>query len=199
MHITNKLHMKKISIFCLLVLFTQISMAQMDIDKEWTISNIITEILEPTDTVEIKSNDQTYRMIKSANGAIIFQNKKTTYLDYVSNRSSNEKWPEATLDKPEEIYKSFKDNISLYINPDTLLERSQFLIYITSDMKGNIKDVVFIYASELNIPEYVLSNIERDIKKKSRLIFQISPTTQMNDFVLYSGIIRKDSIVSFGI
>ena len=191
--------MKKISIFCLLVLFTQISMAQMDIDKEWTISNIITEILEPTDTVEIKSNDQTYRMIKSANGTIIFQNKKTTYLDYVSNRSSNEKWPEATLDKPEEIYKSFKDNISLYINPDTLLERSQFLIYITSDMKGNIKDVVFIYASELNIPGYVLSNIERDIKKKSRLIFQISPTTQMNDFVLYSGIIRKDSIVSFGI
>lgn len=189
--------MKKISIFCLLVLFVQISMAQIDRNKEWTTNNMLTQLFTPLDTVEIKSNNQTYRMIRLSPGITIFQNKETFYLDHVSNGSPDKEFPKVTLYKQEEIYKSFRDNISLYTNPDTLLARAPLVMYITSDMKGNIKDVLFLYVSDLNIPGYVLANIEKEIKTKSRLIFEITPTMKMDDFMNYGCSIEKEALIPF--
>lgn len=189
--------MKKISIFCLLALFSQISMAQIGIDKECTLNNMTILFFPPIDTVEIQSNDQIYRIIKTYGEITIFQNKKTFYLDRVLKSSPDKKLSKVTLYKADEIYKSHRDNFSLYINPDTLPPNSTPIVYMTSDMKGNIKDVVFIYESDLNIPGYVLSNLERDIKRESRLIFDITPSMQMDDFMIYGCTIEKDGLIPF--
>lgn len=188
--------MKKISIFCLLALFTQISMAQMNLES--SMSDRFTQLFPPIDTVEIKSNNQTYQIIKLSKGVTIFQNKKSIFMDYVPKIYPNEKYPEITLYKESEIYKLIKDNISLYTNPDTLLARPVLMMYITSDRKGKIKDVVFISLLDVNIPGYILANIEREIKTKSRLLFDITPIVEKKDFMLYGCMIEKDGLIPFG-
>ena len=188
--------MKKNYIFCLLALFTHISMAQMNFES--SMSDMFTQLFPPIDTVEIKSNDQTYQIIKLSKGVTIFQNKESIFMDHVPKNYPNEKYPEITLYKESEIYKLIKDNISLYTNPDTLLARPVLMMYITSDRKGKIKDVVFISLLDVNIPGYILANIEREIKTNARLIFDMTPVVQKKDFMLYGCMIEKDGLISFG-
>ena len=184
--------MKKSYIFCLLALFTHISMAQIDPNKEWSMSYLLTQLFPSIDTVEIKSNDQTYQIIKLSKGVTVFQNKESTLMNDVPKDSSDKKY------KADEIFQLFQDSISLYINPGTSLADFIFFMYITPDIKGNIKDIVFIYISDQNIPGYVLSNIEREIKIKSRLIFEITPSTKIDDAMIYSCMIRKDGLIPLG-
>lgn len=173
--------MKQSYIFCLLALFVHISVAQ---EKKEISLNDIYRMSMPLDTTEVQIEDQTYRIIQLRMEATLFQNKNYTYWDSPLITTYDE-LPPVQLENEEGFYQSFYDTISIYTNPDSLLNKGKLSIYLTSDLKGKIVDVLFFYSSDMNIPLLALAKIEKYLKKECRLNFEVTPVIEKQSFQLY--------------
>lgn len=182
--------MKQSYIFCLLALFIQISVAQ---EKKEISINDFYRMMMPLDTTEVQMEDQTYRIIKLPLETMLFQNKNYTYWDEPI-RPIYDDLPPIQLENEEGFYQSFYDNISIYTNPDSLLNKGILSIFLTSDMTGKIVDVLFFYQSCINVPLPALVKIEKYLKKECRLNFKITPVIEKCSYQLYDISPSKDKL-----
>lgn len=183
--------MKKSFIFCLLALFVQISMAQKN---KGTSMNDITRMMVPLDTVEVKIDNQIYQVIRLTGGATTVQNKNAIYLDKTLDDSMEGEYPSIQMENEEGFYQAFYDNISVYTDPTSLLSQAPMSIILTSDLKGKIIDVVFLYMSDIDIPLPDLAKLEKYLQKECRLNFKITPLIKDDPFILYSFLLSKDKL-----